>query len=198
VSHDDRRAAERVVPEIPARPGSGLLVVGSHTQLTTRQLDRALARHRLGTVELSVPAIAGGRGAEEIRRAGAELADALGRGHAVLATSRHFIDAGGADASLDLGRRVADALVETVARLDPEVPLAWVVAKGGITSSEMATRALGASRATVAGQLFPGLVSLWVLGEGSRRPRVPFVVVPGNVGGDDALADTLDRLPGAG
>jgi len=183
--------------EIPARTGSGLLVVGSHTQLTTRQVTRAQERHGLATVELSVPEVAAGRGDEEIRRAGADLADALGRGNAALVTSRRFVDAGGADASLDLGRRVADALVETVALLDLEIPLAWVVAKGGITSSEMATRALGASRATVAGQLFPGLVSLWILGEGSRRPHVPFVVFPGNVGDDDALANTLDRLVSA-
>jgi uncharacterized protein YgbK (DUF1537 family) len=184
--------------EIPDRPGSGLLVVGSHTRLTTRQLARAGARHRLGTVELSVPEIAAGRGRQEIRRAGADHADARGHGNAALVTSRRFTDAGGAEASLELGRRVADALVETVAGLDPAIPLAWVVAKGGITSSEMATRAFGASRATVAGQLFPGLVSLWVLGEGSRRPHVPFVVFPGNVGDDEALADTLDRLTGTG
>ena len=182
--------------EIPRRPGSGLLVVGSHTDLTTRQLARAQARHELGTVELRVPEIAAGRGAQEAQRAGVALTAALRQGDAALITSRRFADAGGAEASLRLGRSVADALVETVAGLDPALPLAWIVAKGGITSSEMATRALGASRATVAGQIFPGLVSLWVLGEQSHRPNVPFVVFPGNVGGDDALADTLDRLTG--
>jgi uncharacterized protein YgbK (DUF1537 family) len=148
------------------------------------------------TVELRVPEIAAGRGADEARRAGVALAAALRRGDAALITSRRFDDAGGAAARQELGRRVADALVETVARLDPALPLAWVIAKGGITSSEMATRGLGASRATVAGQLFPGLVSLWVLGEDSRRPNVPFVVFPGNVGDDDALAEALDRLTG--
>ena len=197
-----RGGQEQSVPltgdEIPVGPGSGLLVVGSHTALTTRQLARAQTRHGLETVELRVPEIAAGRWADEARRAGFLLAGALRRGDAALVTSRLFDDAGGAAASQDLGRRVADALVETVAGLDPDLPLAWIVAKGGITSSELATRGLGASRAIVAGQLFPGLVSLWVLGEGSRRPNVPLVVFPGNVGGDDALAEALGRLTGRG
>ena len=182
--------------EIPTRSGSGLVVVGSHTELTTRQLARAQARHDLQTVELRVSEIASGRGRREARLAGAALASALRRGDAALMTTRRFADAGVAIANLRLGRLVADALVETIAGLDPDVQLSWIVAKGGITSSEVATRALKASRATVAGQLFPGLVSLWVLGEQSRWPNVPFVVFPGNVGDDDALADTLDRLAG--
>jgi uncharacterized protein YgbK (DUF1537 family) len=180
--------------EIPTRPGSGLVVVGSHTELTTRQLTRAQARHDLRTVELRVSEIAAGRGRQEARLAGAELASALRRGNAALITTRQFADAGVARANRSLGRLVAEAIVETIAGLDPDVQLAWIVAKGGITASETAARALEASRATVAGQLFPGLVSLWVLGEGSRRPNVPFVVFPGNVGDDDALAETLDRL----
>jgi uncharacterized protein YgbK (DUF1537 family) len=146
---------------------------------------------------MSVPEIAAGRGPAEVERAGRALDAALRRGDAALVTSRRFDDAGGAAASQDLGRQVADALVETVARLDPALPLAWVLTKGGITSSEMATRGLGASRATVVGQLFPGLVSLWVLGRESARADVPFVVFPGNVGDDHALADALDRLRGA-
>jgi uncharacterized protein YgbK (DUF1537 family) len=90
-------------------------------------------------------------------------------------------------------RAVAAALARTVGDIAASTPLRFLVAKGGITSSDMATRALGATRAVVAGQMFPGLVPLWRLTDG-RQPDLPYVVFPGNVGADDALAQVLHRL----
>jgi uncharacterized protein YgbK (DUF1537 family) len=66
-----------------------------------------------------------------------------------------------------------------------------VVAKGGITSAAAAI-SLGAKVARVEGQLAPG-IALWRLHLGRLR-SMPFVAVPGNVGGPDALTDILDRL----
>jgi uncharacterized protein YgbK (DUF1537 family) len=180
--------------ELAAPAGVGLVVVGSHTALTTRQLQAARARHDLRVVELHVPELVGRGASLEIARAASELTADLRRGDAALVTSREVASASGAAGSLSVGRAVADALVEVVVRLGSSLPLAWVVAKGGITSSEVATRALGARRARVVGQLFPGLVSVWGLGDESRRPGLPYVVFPGNVGDEHALAHTLDRL----
>lgn len=46
--------------------------------------------------------------------------------------------------------------------------------------------------AMVLGQAAPG-VPLWRCDEeSSRYPGVPFVVFPGNVGGDDALAEIVE------
>lgn len=64
--------------------------------------------------------------------------------------------------------------------------------QGGITSSDVATKALGMKRAIVLGQAAPG-VPLWRCDEeSSRYPGVPFVIFPGNVGGDDALAEIVE------
>lgn len=64
--------------------------------------------------------------------------------------------------------------------------------QGGITSSDVATKALGIKRAMVLGQAAPG-VPLWRCDEeSSRYPGMPFVVFPGNVGGDDALAEIVE------
>jgi hypothetical protein len=52
-----------------------------------------------------------------------------------------------------------------------------VVAKGGITSLEIARTALGARNAVVAGQVPPG-VPLGKLGNGSLFPGIPYVVFP--------------------
>ncbi len=74
------------------------------------------------------------------------------------------------------------------------VPLRFVVAKGGITSHDVATRGLGLRRAIVAGQLFDGLVSVFRTVEADVAPGLPYVVFPGNVGGEDSLADAIALL----
>ncbi|GAA2029548.1 four-carbon acid sugar kinase family protein [Pseudokineococcus marinus] len=185
--------------DVADRSGAGgLVVVGSHTGLTTRQRDRLVAE-RPGTevVELSVPVLV-----DDERRAGhldeavARVVDALDRGDALVQTSRDLVTADDADASLALSRSVSDAVVDVVARVLAERPPRFVVAKGGITSHDVAVRGLGISRATVVGPMLPGLVSLWQPADGPAA-GVPYVVFPGNVGDDDGLARVVSRLAGA-
>jgi uncharacterized protein YgbK (DUF1537 family) len=68
-----------------------------------------------------------------------------------------------------------------------------LIAKGGITASDVATKGLNVKRALVLGQILPG-VPVWQLGPESRYAGIPYVVFPGNVGGDDALAVTVQAL----
>ena len=69
----------------------------------------------------------------------------------------------------------------------------WFIAKGGITSSDLATHALGVRRALVLGQALAG-VPVWQLGPESRWPGLAYVVFPGNVGVPDSLAALVGRL----
>nr|GEX57316.1 ketose-bisphosphate aldolase, class-II [Tanacetum cinerariifolium] len=62
--------------------------------------------------------------------------------------------------------------------------------QGGITSSDIATKALEAKRAKIVGQALAG-VPLWQLGPESRHPGVPYIVFPGNVGDSNALAKVV-------
>src|SRR5205814_10635762 len=94
-------------------------------------------------------------------------------------------------ASLAICRQVSASLVEILDRIT--VRPRFIVAKGGITSSDVATRALRVSRAMVLGQIIPG-VPLWRLGEESRWPGLSYVSFPGNLGGPTALQDALDKL----
>ena len=82
------------------------------------------------------------------------------------------------------------ALTTAVAALLTEVDV--VVAKGGITSAEVARTGIGATSAVVLGQVLPG-VSVWRLVARDGR-EVLYVVVPGNVGGPDTLVCVLDAL----
>ena len=72
-----------------------------------------------------------------------------------------------------------------------------VVAKGGITSHDVARHGLGIRRAEVAGQLFPGIISLLrPLDAAPETIGVPYVVFAGNVGDDGTLADVVAILNG--
>jgi uncharacterized protein YgbK (DUF1537 family) len=114
----------------------------------------------------------------------------------VLSTSRTLVTGADEAASLDVARRVSAALTRTVARVVADRRPGYVVAKGGITSSDVATDALGIDRAVVRGSLLPGIVSLWDPVSGPSA-GMPYVVFAGNVGDADSLADVVDRLEGA-
>jgi uncharacterized protein YgbK (DUF1537 family) len=68
-----------------------------------------------------------------------------------------------------------------------------VIAKGGVTSSDIATKALGVRRAEVLGQAYAG-VPVWRTGGDSRWPNLLYVVFQGNVGDADTLAGVAAGL----
>jgi uncharacterized protein YgbK (DUF1537 family) len=171
--------------EIGAADGPCLFVIGSWVGATTRQLEALLRSGNVEGIEYRADGDAG-EPADAARRCASALR--AGR-HAALFTSRH-VDRGGGD-FLARGAEIMAGLCESV-RLLPEAP-AVIVAKGGITSLEVARRALGARDALVAGQVLPG-VPLWRLGTGARFPGIPYVVFPGNVGEDGALLEVLARV----
>ncbi|HWV50494.1 MAG TPA: nucleotide-binding domain containing protein, partial [Microbacterium sp.] len=88
------------------------------------------------------------------------------------------------------GELVMRALTVAVRSLVPEVEA--VIAKGGITSAELARTGVGASRAEVRGQVLPG-ISVWDLRSAEDAEKL-YVVVPGNVGEADALTEVLAAL----
>jgi len=47
--------------------------------------------------------------------------------------------------------------------------------------------------ALVMGQIFPG-IPLWLTGEESKFPKMPYVIFPGNVGSNTALYDVVQKL----
>ena len=108
-------------------------------------------------------------------------------------TRRERIDlnTGNKEDELALARRISDALSEIVAKL--EVRPAYLVAKGGITSSDIGTKGLGVKKAIVAGQILPG-VPVWKLGKESRFENLSYSIFPGNVGDDLALKQIVELL----
>lgn len=172
----------------------GLIVVGSYVGRTSSQLEALLARNpAIVSVEISVNALLDpGTRAPEIGRTRALVTEALRqRQDVVLFTSRRLVKGAGVEEFGRIGQQVMAALIEIVRTL--EVRPTWIVAKGGITSSDIATKALGIRRAIVLGQALPG-VPVWAPGPESKWPQLPYIVFPGNVGEPDALAVLVERL----
>jgi uncharacterized protein YgbK (DUF1537 family) len=120
-----------------------------------------------------------------------QVAAALGRSGVLLYTSRAAAAGSGGADSLAIGRNVSAALSRAVRALAAEP--AWIIAKGGITSHDIALQ--GIRRARVAGQLFPGLISvLHPIDAAPEAVGVPYVVFAGNVGDDRTLAQTVALL----
>jgi uncharacterized protein YgbK (DUF1537 family) len=176
--------------------GHGLIVVGSHVGQTSRQLAALRARPGTAALELDVPAVL--RGADEVAAATARQAAAVLRESDVLLyTSRAVATGRDPEASLAIARTVSAALAGVVRDVLATRPPAWVIAKGGITSHDVATRGLGIRRALVAGQLFPGLISVFhPLDAAPAAVGLPYVVFAGNVGDDGTLAQVVDILNG--
>ncbi|CRK38971.1 hypothetical protein BN1708_007940, partial [Verticillium longisporum] len=174
--------------------GGGLIMAGSYVPKTTKQLDhlRRDAGAALTTVQVDVAALLASAASrrQETARVVAAAEASVSRGHDTLVmTSRALVVGADEAASLDIGAVVAAALVDVLRGLATRPR--YVVAKGGITSSDMAGKALGMRRARVVGQAAAG-VPLWRCVEGGAKwPDVPFVVFPGNVGGDETLAEVV-------
>jgi len=173
--------------------GGGLVVVGSYVQKSTRQLERALELAGLLPLELRVRQVLDpiARPAE-IKRVAQAANEALAAGQETLVyTSRELVTGRGRAGDLDIGQQISSALVEVVRRI--AVTPRFLIAKGGITASDVATDGLGVQRAWVLGQILPG-VPVWRLGAESRFPGLSYVVFPGNVGADDGLAQAIQIL----
>jgi uncharacterized protein YgbK (DUF1537 family) len=184
------------------KEGHGLVLVGSYVPTTTRQLEAALALDGIRGVEMSVRRllVPGGR-EDELGRVVEEVNVALASSEVAVYTSRELVTASKAGSAglsnFEIGAAVSGALVEVMRRVDRSLPLSFVVAKGGITSSDIATKGLEVRRAEVAGPLLPpGIVPIWILPEDNDFPGLPYVIFPGNVGGPDSLAQVIEVLRG--
>ena len=184
--------------EMVTRPTGlgGVVVVGSHTQKTTDQLNELLKLENVTAVEFDSDLVLRGDDAlaAEVDRCVALEEQILRAGRtAVVYTRRALLTVEGDDAESALVRsvKISDGVKDLVARLG--VTPTFVVAKGGITSSDIGIKALRVKRANVLGQIQPG-IPVWQTGPESRFPGTPYVIFPGNTGGVETLRIAVEIL----
>ncbi|KAJ4858037.1 putative nucleotide-binding of sugar-metabolising enzyme domain-containing protein [Trichoderma breve] len=172
----------------------GLIFAGSYVPTTTRQLTSLIDGRGplLATVTLDAEQLLADneRARHAILHAVRSVNHHIANGEDTLVmTSRKLIVGDDGHASLNIGGIIAEALVAVLSAL--ETRPRYIIAKGGITSSDAATKGLRIRRAKILGQAAPG-IPLWKCDEpGSKFPNLPFVVFPGNVGSDTTLRDLV-------
>ena len=178
--------------QLPAA-GGGLIVVGSFVPRSTRQVNSLLATAEIMHTEINVAALLDDRlRDDEINRVVNDTENALRRGNDMLIfTSRRLVAGQDSKSSLQIGQKISQGLISIVQRI--QTAPRYILAKGGITSSDIATRSLNVKKAIVLGQILPG-VPVWKLGAESRFPNLAYIVFPGNVGDDRALVDVARQL----
>ena len=167
--------------------GVGCFVVGSHVQKTTRQLEHLLSADGTCGIEVDVQRILD---APEplMHETLAEVLAAAQRGETpVVYTSRKEIRIDDADLRQQLGQRVSDFLVDIVKNLP--FTSSYLVAKGGITSHDILTKGLGVKSAEVLGQKVPNVPC-------NMTDSFPYIIFPGNVGGEESLKEVYLKLAG--
>ncbi len=177
----------------PSEAG-GLIVVGSHVGVTTRQLKVLTEQHSAARiVEIDVEKLLGDNADSHLDQTVDTVVEALHGGDVIVHTSRLLIKTDDAAESLRIARTVSAAVVAVVNRTLKTFPPRFVIAKGGITSSDVAAHGLEIRHAIVRGPMLPGIVSLWEPVDGPAK-GIPYIVFAGNVGDDQSLADVTRKL----
>jgi uncharacterized protein YgbK (DUF1537 family) len=170
-----------------------LIIVGSYVPKTTAQLTHLLRQERHESIEISVPELLDATNTstrlEGIIKQTDELL-ASGR-DVVIYTSRELKAGTDSESSLKINSAVSAFLVDIVQGIS--VRPAFIIAKGGITSSDLASKGLSSESALILGQAIPG-VPVWRLAPTSKFPKIIYVVFPGNVGDDAALANVWNKF----
>lgn len=174
----------------------GIIIVGSHVRKTTMQLE-ALQK---GCPEIEYICFDVNTVFDDAALA-AERRRILDRTNTLLAdgttvavyTSRMVLrsEDDQREKNLAISVKISDALTSLVA--DLTVRPAFVLAKGGITSSDVGVKALRVHCARVRGQIAPG-VPVWETGEESTFPHTPYIIFPGNVGTEGTLCQVVQTL----
>ncbi|PTU22931.1 hypothetical protein P175DRAFT_0432414 [Aspergillus ochraceoroseus IBT 24754] len=181
-----------------ARQTGGLILAGSYVPKTTAQLKiltdrRGGETNQLAVIEVKVDELmaSAARAERVVRDVVRETQRHLRAGKDTLVmTSRALVKGEDELSSLAIGSKVAEALVGVLQGI--EVRPRYIIAKGGITSSDAATKGLRIQRALVVGQAAAG-VPLWRCDEPTSRHRgVPFIVFPGNVGSESTLCELVE------
>ena len=172
----------------------GIVIIGSHVKKTTQQFEELRKLDCVKFIEFNQHLVLDEeKFKNEVDRVVSESEQSILSGKtAVVYTRRDRLDIDGSkEDELRLTIKIADGVKDIVANL--QVRPKFIVAKGGITSSDIGTKALKVKKALVAGQIQPG-IPVWKIGDDSKFPQVPYIIFPGNVGADDTLRKVVEML----
>jgi uncharacterized protein YgbK (DUF1537 family) len=180
-----------------SKKSCGLIIVGSHVQKTTDQLEQLKECDDVEMVEFNQHLVVNPIEFDmEIDRVVAICEDNIRNSKTTAVyTRRDHLDLNTKDKEeeLKIAVKISDGVTSIVQKLKERPD--FIIAKGGITSSDIGTKGLSVKKAVVAGQIRPG-IPVWMTGEESKFPGITYIIFPGNVGSVTDLKTTVDILTG--
>lgn len=173
---------------------AGAVIVGSHVQKTTQQLNELLKMPGVVALEVDVEVIDLQR--EQMLQAvvtRTKQAHELGL-TPVIFTSRGEKTFATQAERLAFGERISVFLMDVVRNLPPTI--GFLISKGGITSNDVLSSGLALRTSRVLGQILAGCSVVRCSPDHAHFPDLPVVIFPGNVGDASAVATVYVRLAG--
>lgn len=174
----------------------GIVLIGSHVKKTTDQLN---CLKELGGqadfMEFQVNTVFEENGLEKEAERTVKAAEEkiLSGRTVVIYTSRQLLAPENmtTEEKLQISVKISNAVTSIIGKLS--VKPKFIIAKGGITSSDVGTKALQVKKARVIGQVKKG-IPVWMTGAESKFPGMPYIIFPGNVGEVSTLKEIVEEL----
>lgn len=193
------------------RSSAGAIIVGSHVNKTTQQLQQLLKMPGIVGIEVDVsqPDVSQldvsqrqegpttGQQTPPYHELLQTLLNQIRQVHAegqtpAIYTSREELTFSDAQTRLAFGEAISALLVDIVRGLPDDI--GFLISKGGITSNNTLSKGLALTSARLLGQVIPGVSVVKTAADHPQFPNLPVVVFPGNVGDAKALALAYQRL----
>ena len=174
----------------------GIVLIGSHVKKTTDQLNCLKELDgQADFMEFQVNTVFEENGLEKAVERTVKAAEEkiLSGRTVVIYTSRQLLAPENMtpEEKLQISVKISNAVTSIIGELS--VKPKFIIAKGGITSSDVGTKALRVKKARVMGQVKKG-IPVWMTGEESKFPGMPYIIFPGNVGEVSTLKEIVEEL----
>lgn len=172
----------------------GIIVVGSHTVKTTEQMEELKYIDDIRFIEFNSDLVLTDRLDEEVVRVVNISQKLISEGTTVVTYTKRnvlVLEDDAPEKALIRSVKISEAVQAIVGKLT--VRPSFVLAKGGITSSDIGVKALQVKQALVLGQVKPG-IPVWRTDADSKFPGIPYIIFPGNVGDKNTLKEVVKIL----
>jgi uncharacterized protein YgbK (DUF1537 family) len=173
----------------------GVVLVGSHVQKTSQQLENLLKEPDTVPIEVNVVLLS-----EDSSQRDQILSDTLTQVEQayytgktpVIYTSREELNFPDIHQRLEFGAAVSALLMDIVQGLPSQI--SFLISKGGITSNDVLSTGLNLRAARLLGQILAGCSVIKTPDNHPLFPNLPVVLFPGNVGDAQGLVTVYRRL----
>ena len=173
----------------------GVVLVGSHVQKTTQQLEALLLEPDIAAIEVEVSLLQNNSTTRDslLKITLQAIHDSHSKGLTpVIYTSRNELTFVDIETRLAFGEMVSNFLMDIVKGLPKDI--SFLISKGGITSNDVLSEGLSLRTVRLLGQVLAGCSLVRTESNHPLFPNLPVVLFPGNVGDKQGLVTAYHRL----